>query len=157
MLPTHVCQAFRPLRLRTVRSIGSCCPHWKLALRRHRRPRSTPWRRKTRHKDTATQQALSKWRGVPALLQHEPAGRFACVSGDGSPRVPDLLDPSPLGAQTGALRTPTRKPLATDGIFHRGRHHRGREHKALVILGVRLAQLQERGFNLRQQDVVPWA
>jgi len=46
------------------------------------------------------------------------------------------------------------KPLATDWIFIVDATIAVGEHKALVILGVRLAQLQERGFNLRHQDVV---
>jgi hypothetical protein len=46
------------------------------------------------------------------------------------------------------------KPLATDWIFIVDATIAVGEHKALVILGVRLAQLQERGFNLQHQDVV---
>jgi len=46
------------------------------------------------------------------------------------------------------------KPMAADWIFIVDATIAVGEHKALVILGVRLAQLQERGFNLRHQDVV---
>jgi len=46
------------------------------------------------------------------------------------------------------------KPLATDWIFIVDATIAVGEHKALVILGVRLAQLQARGFNLRHQEVV---
>jgi hypothetical protein len=114
----------------------------------------------------------------PSEIQHAPRGYryatglihralefllFCNISLRGASRAFTVIDPqrSPTCwtirhwlLRLGLYELQRPKPYAADWIFIVDATIAVGEHKALVILGVRMEQLLERGFNLRHQDVV---